>query len=84
MNIHDMKLMWNFPIFGDIFSEPLNQNDTAREFQPVHNEKVHYLHISNDGLKTDGQPRREAIQLWRKIEQKAIKTTNKITNKDEL
>lgn len=68
------------------YSEPTYRDNPIIGFKPVQNDDIHLLHIGNDGLKIDSLPRKEAISLWRSIEQQAIEISanDKSEKREEL
>lgn len=69
---------------SSFYREPTYQNNPITGFKPVQQTDIHFLHIGNDGLKTDLQPRKEAISLWEEIEQQAIEITANEKKREEL
>lgn len=67
-------------------SEPSYQDNPIKGFKPVQKSEIHFLHIGNDGLRTDLQPRKKAINLWENIEQQAVQilAMEKIQKREEL
>lgn len=50
-------------------SEPTHNNDLVDGCLPIQNDRVHYLDVTNDGLKVGVNPNHEANELWDQIEQ---------------
>ncbi|XP_055310975.1 juvenile hormone esterase-like [Sitodiplosis mosellana] len=65
---HISKIFTNFAKYG----KPTHQNDPLGGFQPVNNDEVHYLDITNGGLTTGVGPNQKAFELWASIEQRAM------------
>lgn len=62
------------------FSKPSHEKTVIKSFPSVQEDNINYLHIGNDGLKLESQPRKEAIEFWNKLQH-----TNKLEQKrDEL
>lgn len=51
------------------FSKPSHENSIIKSFPSVQEDNVNYLHIGNDGLKLESQPRKEALDFWNKLKQ---------------
>lgn len=51
------------------FSEPSHQNDPVEGFQPIQNDAVHFLDITNEGLIPGLSPNKKANDLWASIDQ---------------
>lgn len=75
------------PFFVLLFySDPSHKNDVDAEFQPIQGDKMHFIELNNDGLKTGINPHKESIDFWSKLEEKALQFANNIElkNRDEL
>lgn len=68
-------IFW-FCLFND-FSEPIHDSTSIKRFPSVGPSDINFLHIGNDGLKLDKQPRSDAINFWNKLEQSSTKAYTK-------
>lgn len=75
-----------FILFIQRFSKPTHEDRSIENFPSVQLNAINYLHIGNDGLKLDSQPRKEAIEFWNKLQQTSAKahTEESEQSRDEL
>lgn len=55
-------------MFGIFCSEPVHNGDPIPEFQPIQDDQVHFLDVTNEGPKAGVNPNQEANELWTRIE----------------
>lgn len=60
-------------IFFQNFSEPSYLNDPVGGYQPIQNDAVHFLDITNRGLIPGLSPNTKANDFWTRINQQASK-----------
>lgn len=53
------------------FSDPTYKDDVIVGFHAIQDDNIDLLDISNDGLKLMPHPRKDAIKLWARLEEKA-------------
>lgn len=49
-------------------SEPTHAKDPVDGFKPIRKDQVHFLDVTNDGLKLGVNPNQKANRLWDEIE----------------
>lgn len=69
-----------------LFSEPSYDDDSSVKFLPIEANQMHYIELSNDGLKARINPHKESIEFWTNIERKVHQFSGKIgiENHEEL
>lgn len=50
-------------------SDPVHNGDPIAELKPVQKDQLHFLDVTNDGLKLGVNPDRERYELWAEIDQ---------------
>lgn len=63
------KLLANFAKYN----EPTHMNEPVEQFLPVQGEQVHFIDLTNDGLKQGINPNKDRNEFWAEIEQKLPK-----------
>lgn len=58
-----------------LFSEP--SYDLSVESLPIETNKMHYIELSNEGLKAHINPHKESIDFWTNIERKVLQLSEK-------
>lgn len=64
-----MKLIGSISTCTYIFSDPVVDGIPVDGFNPVRNDQVNYLDLTNGGVKFGVDPNGEANKLWASIEQ---------------
>lgn len=69
-----MGLYFNFNRFKYVFvtlifdySHPSGNNDPVRNYKPIENHKINFIHINNNGLSTDLSPNKQTTQFWEHV-----------------
>lgn len=58
----------------DVFhSNPVHNGEPVKEFLPIQGNKVHFLDVTEDGLKPGLNPNRAANEMWARIEEQVYK-----------
>lgn len=77
------KLYTNFAKYGN----PVHNGDPIDELKPVRKDQLHFLDITEDGLKLGVNPDKERYDLWAEIDQlfqKISADTGIVNDRDEL
>ncbi|XP_031621135.1 uncharacterized protein LOC116339416 [Contarinia nasturtii] len=61
------KLHSNFAKYGN----PTHNNEPIENFDPIDGNEIKLLDITNDGLQIKQEPRKNAMEFWEKLEEKA-------------
>lgn len=89
------KLYTNFAKFGYVFQSndtvithrvdkihSIPCSDVGDGFQPIQNDQMRHIELSNDGLKADLNPHKEVIDFWTNLERLAHQLAEKNLEQD--